>query len=131
VIGLVVVYYDGWCPLCTAIRTRLERLDWLGRLRFVSIREPGVEQESGIPLERLAKRMAVRWPESGRTAEGIDAVAAIAARVPALILLWPFVKVASLTPAGQALYDYIASRRAIVPVGNCEDGACSIHRPEK
>lgn len=125
---MLTVYYDGWCPMCTGIKERLERLDWLHRLSFRSIREPGVEAEAGVPLERMVKRMAVRWA-SGRTAEGIDAVVAIAARVPALMPLWPVFAVAALTPAGQSVYDYVGSRRKIVPVGHCEDGACSVHRP--
>ncbi|HLN60505.1 MAG TPA: DUF393 domain-containing protein [Symbiobacteriaceae bacterium] len=124
---MLTVYYDGWCPMCTGIKERLERLDWLHRLTFRSMREPGAEAEAGVPLDRLVKRMAVRW-ESGRTAEGIDAVAAIAARVPALMPLWPVFAVAALTPVGQRVYDCVGARRTIIPVGACEDGACSVHR---
>jgi predicted DCC family thiol-disulfide oxidoreductase YuxK len=123
----IEVYYDGWCPLCTALRNRLERLDWLGRLQWRSIRDQGVAAALGVPAERLEQRMHVRDPRTGIVVDGIWAVAAVATRLPALMPLWPVVAGAAAVGLGQPLYDYIASRRAIVPVGQCTDQQCQIH----
>lgn len=125
----LTVYYDGWCPLCQGIRARIERVDWLGKIEFASMREPGVPESLGVDGQRLAERMHARHPRTGRVVEGIEAVAAIAARVPLLWPLWPLFKLSALTGLGNALYDAIARRRTVIPVGVCEDGACPIHRP--
>ncbi|MDB4893756.1 MAG: hypothetical protein JWN15_18 [Firmicutes bacterium] len=123
----IEVYYDGWCPLCTALRARLERLDWLGRLQWRSIREEGTAAALGVPMARLEQRMHVRHPQTGIVVDGIWAVAAVAARLPALAPLWPVVAGAAAAGLGQPMYDYIAARRAIVPVGQCADQQCQIH----
>lgn len=122
----ITVFYDGWCPLCTAARHRLARLDWLGRLQFVSIRDPGAAEGAGVSPERLAARLHVYSPGTGRWAEGIWAVAAIAARLPLLWPLWPLLVLAGFTGLGQAVYDFIARRRAIVPVGQCSEEGCPL-----
>jgi predicted DCC family thiol-disulfide oxidoreductase YuxK len=114
--------------LCTATKERLSRLDRLGRLQFVSIREPGAAAEATVPLERLERRMFVKDRHSGRLAEGIEAVAAIARLVPALMPLWPLLTLSARLGVGQRVYDWIAARRTIVPVGQCESGSCPIHR---
>jgi predicted DCC family thiol-disulfide oxidoreductase YuxK len=124
----ITVYYDGWCPLCRAIRQRLERIDWLKRLALVSVREAGAAESLGVEPQRLAERMHVRDNRTGKVVDGIDAVAAVAAQVPALWPAWPLLLLASRTGLGQPLYDFIARRRTVIPVGGCEDGACPIHR---
>lgn len=123
----LTVYYDGWCPLCTGIRNRIERIDWLGRIAFASIREEGVAEELGVPAQRLAERMHARIHKNGRLVEGIDAVAAIAAQAPPLWPLWPLLFLSARIGLGQALYDYIARRRTIIPVGACDAQGCPIH----
>lgn len=125
----LMVYYDGWCPLCSAIRRRIERIDWLGRIEFASMREPGVAESLGVEAGRLAERMHARHPRTGRVVDGIEAVAAIAARLPLLWPLWPLIRLSAWTGLGNLLYDAIARRRTIIPVGACEQGACPIHRP--
>jgi len=52
------------------------------------------------------------------------AVAAIAARVSLLMALWPALRLAAAAGFGQALYDAIASRRSVVPVGACDEAGC-------
>ncbi|MFZ5817135.1 MAG: thiol-disulfide oxidoreductase DCC family protein [Bacillota bacterium] len=123
----LTVFYDGWCPLCTGIKHRLVRLDWLGQLAFASMREPGVAEEVGFPARRLAERMHVRINKTGRVVDGIDAVVAIAGRVPALWPLWPLLLLSAWTGLGERLYDFIAARRTIIPVGACDENGCPIH----
>lgn len=125
----IIVFYDGWCPLCNRARRRLARLDWLGRLRFVSIRDPGAARRAGVAPERLAARLHVQSVRTGRWAEGIWAVAAIAARLPLLWPLWPLLAVAGLSGLGQPVYDFIARRRTIVPAGQCDEQGCPVPGP--
>jgi predicted DCC family thiol-disulfide oxidoreductase YuxK len=123
------VYYDGWCPICTGIKERLRRLDRRGRLSFCSMREPGVPERAGVSAEALAARMYVRDLRTGRVAGGITAVRYLAAALPALWPLWPLIWVSEKLGFGGFVYDWIAARRPIVPVGHCSDEGCPIHRP--
>lgn len=126
---MLTVYYDGWCPVCTATAERLRRLDWLGRLSLQSMRAPGAAESAGVPAERLAARLHVRDERTGLTLEGIWAAVELARRLPLLIPLWPLLALSGWLGVGQWAYDQIASRRTIVPAGGCEDGACPIHSP--
>lgn len=125
----LTVYYDGWCPLCVGAKQRIRTWDWLGLMRFVSIRAPGATAHLGVDPALLAQRMYAQTA-GGRTVNGIGAIAAIALRVPILLPLWPLLTLSRLLGIGQWLYDQIASRRTIIPVGQCTDGACPIHQPQ-
>jgi predicted DCC family thiol-disulfide oxidoreductase YuxK len=113
----LVVFYDGWCPLCTRSIRWLGRFDLLSLVRFVSFRDPGVVERYGLD-ERGAERriQSVGW--SGRLHEGITAMLDIAVRS---IPLWPAVPVFIICRmiAGQRVYDAIASRRLILVPGGC------------
>lgn len=122
------IYYDGWCPLCSGVKNRIERLDWLGLIRFVSIRADGTAESLGIPSAVLERRMHARIASSGRILDGIDAAAVIASRVPLFTPLWPLLVLAGWIGLGQWGYDLIASRRTIVPVGQCASDYCPVHR---
>lgn len=125
---MLEVFFDGWCPLCRGVKQRLERLDWLHRLIFRSIREPGATEGLGVAAAELERRMYVRDMRTGRVAGGIWAVAAVAARVPTLMPLWPVVILSAWAGVGGWAYDFVAARRGIVPVGQCEDDTCEIHK---
>lgn len=124
------VYYDGWCPICTGAKERLARMDRRGRLAFRSMREPGVAEQTGIPAAALAARMHVRSLKTGRIVGGITAVRWVAAALPALRVAVPLLWLAEKSGLGAPLYDWIAARRPIIPVGHCEDGACRIDQPK-
>ncbi|WP_430108740.1 thiol-disulfide oxidoreductase DCC family protein [Paenibacillus sp. B1-33] len=123
---LLEVYYDGWCPLCTGIRKRLERWDWMHVLQFYSIREPEVTERISVSVDHLISSMHVRETGSGRIRSGIEAVHALCMRVPMLMLISPFVWISMKLGVGGKLYTYIASRRTIVPAGQCNHDSCDI-----
>lgn len=121
----VTVYYDAWCPTCAGIRARVERLDALGLVTFTSLRLAGVEQEAGVPAERLAARMHLRRASGGGVCSGAAAMAALAARVPALMPLWPVLAAASRLGVGEWVYDGVARRRTLLPAGVCDVAGCT------
>lgn len=120
----VVVLYDGWCGLCRAAVRRLASLDRRGRLSLVSFRSPGVLARYGIDPGRAERRM-VAWVPPGRVLEGIDAVRAVAAAVPALWPLRPVLWLAAAVGLGQPLYDAVAKRRFVLGSPACGGSRCT------
>ncbi len=117
----LVVFYDGWCPMCTKSARRWGRMDLLSLVHFVSFREPVVMELYGLDPASAARRIqsVVR---GGGILEGMDTLLAIAARS---ILVWPLLPILWLARmlAGQRLYDAVAVRRRIVIPGVC-GGTC-------
>jgi predicted DCC family thiol-disulfide oxidoreductase YuxK len=125
------LYYDGWCPICRGAKERLAALDWQGRLTFLSMRVPGVAERLGVRTQDLAARMHVRSVRTGQLWAGIAAVRVVAGALPPLWPLFPAIWLSERLGLGGWLYDWIASRRPIIPVGHCTDQACSIHGPNE
>ena len=121
------VYYDSWCPICTKYKKRLERMDVLNKLNFVTFREPSIIAELNIPLEKLEKEMHIRKP-NGQILRGYDAICSLFSRIPFLVWLWPFMKVLKFLGVGNIIYNFIASRRLIIPTGNCGKNTCEINK---
>lgn len=125
----LIVFYDGWCPLCRASVASSRKLDWFSLIRFVSFREPGVIERYGLDADKVERRMH-STADGRRFAEGIDAVIQMATR---LLPLWPAVPLLLLARwigIGQRAYDFIAGRRTILPTGGC-DGHCSLEDGKK
>ncbi len=125
----IEVYYDGWCPLCTATKGRLSKLDWRQTVRFVSMRATDIEARTGIPAARLSERMHCLDLQSGKVSQGIYAVADLFWHLPLLMPVAPLIRMAGWVGLGQPLYDWIANRRAIVPVSSCDHQSCALPRP--
>lgn len=121
------VYYDGWCPMCSSIKLRSEKLDWFKLIEFVSFRELS-EDDISIPLSDMEKRMHALNIKTGEIVSGINAITAMSARIPLFMPFWPLCKISGVFRFGEQLYDFIAARRKIVPVGNCNDEICDLHR---
>ncbi|MGM0843699.1 MAG: thiol-disulfide oxidoreductase DCC family protein [Bacillota bacterium] len=117
-INSIVVYYDGWCPLCRKFKRRIEKLDMLKSIIFVSIRDVEYIRELDIPLEKLETEMHVKMP-NGKILSGYDSITAVFGRIPLLCWLWVPMKFFKWIGAGDKLYRTIASQRIIIPTGNC------------
>ncbi|MGD6966394.1 hypothetical protein ACQCVP_08200 [Rossellomorea vietnamensis] len=63
---------------------------------------------------------------SGKVYEGIDTIYQMCRRIRTLSIFLPFLKISILLGFGQKTYDFIAKRRLIVPVGQCEGQQCTI-----
>ncbi|WP_165364299.1 thiol-disulfide oxidoreductase DCC family protein [Sporolactobacillus sp. THM19-2] len=122
----LIILYDNWCPLCVGIKNHLEKLDWLSRLKLIGFRDQENLKDLAADGKNLAKRLHVI---SGKTSEifsGIDAVMAITLRVPLLLPAWPVLYLLNKMGLGSRLYDWIATRRKIIPVGRCKDENCRL-----
>ncbi|GAA0437617.1 DUF393 domain-containing protein [Virgibacillus sp. AGTR] len=123
----VLVFYDTWCPVCTRSMKILAKMDCFRRLQYESTRNIAVLNEYGLEYEKVEKRMHTIIIINGVIEEGIDSILRIAKQVP---FLWPAVPLLKLfiwVGVGSRLYDWLASKRKILPVGGCEGDSCRIH----
>lgn len=122
----IALFIDGFCPHCVATGETLRRIDLRGVVRVVSFRHDDEFERWGLSAERLERRMQAVELASGRLAEGFDAVRLLARE---LVVLWPLRPVLALierSGRGQAAYDWLASRRRIVPDPEACRGTCPI-----
>ncbi|PTM56496.1 DCC1-like thiol-disulfide oxidoreductase family protein [Desmospora activa] len=124
----ITVFYDGWCRFCTKSVTTASRLDWFGWIRFVSFREPGIIQQWNLDPEKVEKRLH-STADGIHFREGIDGIIHMVGRLPLLWPTLPFLQLAKILGLGQRLYDWIASRRTIIPTGGCDEH-CEIRKPK-
>ena len=120
------VYYDSWCPICKKFRNRLERMDVFNKLNFVTFRDSSISLKLNIPLENLEKEMHIKLPNE-KIVSGYDAICILFSKVPLLAWTWPFMKVFKILGLGNMIYNFIASRRIIIPTGNCDENNCEIN----
>ncbi|MFC0187219.1 thiol-disulfide oxidoreductase DCC family protein [Fictibacillus aquaticus] len=123
----MTVFYDNWCPMCTGIKEKIEKLDWLHAIEFVGIREDQAPERIGVPLADLEKKMYAIIQHNGQIVSGLSAFTAISLRIPVWMAFYPFLKLSSALGIGHKVYDYIAQNRSIVPVNKC-DTSCKIQR---
>ena len=123
-----LVLYDGDCAFCCKSIALLRKLDWLGKLDYVNVRDPSQAILHAPPVlgAPLLEQMHV-VPSDGKALHGgYRAIRWLAWRLP---LTWPIAPVLYLpgmTWLGQRVYLWVARNRfKIVP---CEHGACAIPR---
>ncbi|KEO77774.1 vitamin K-dependent gamma-carboxylase [Paenibacillus polymyxa] len=118
----ILVFYDGWCPVCTNIKDNLYKLDYFRLLRLVSFRNSSLVQAYKLDVNELERRMhSFSMNDSSKIQRGIDSIAQICTRIPYLWWAVPFIIIFKKMGIGGCLYDYIASKRKVIPVGNCDD----------
>ncbi|MBN2910419.1 DUF393 domain-containing protein [Polycladomyces sp. WAk] len=125
----VTVFYDGWCPFCRQSVTTARKLDWFSLLTFVSFREPGVIERYGLSAEKVEKRLH-STADGRHFRDGIDGIIQMSSRLPLLWPLVPLMWIARRIGMGQKVYDFIASRRTVIPAGGCDD-ACPVNPAQK
>ncbi|WJQ12949.1 DUF393 domain-containing protein [Geobacillus stearothermophilus] len=119
------VYYDSWCPMCTSIKKKIEYLDWFRLVNFISFRDGDLKID--IDKSNLEERMHAKIFRNGKIVTDVDAFSAIAIRVPLLVPMYFVLRLSSILGFGKQLYDHIAKKRKIVPVGHCKEN-CYIKR---
>lgn len=118
----LVIFYDGWCPICKHVKKNLQKFDWFKNISFISIRDPITFD---IPIEKLVSEMHCINEKNGKVFVGLDAFIQICIRIPIFFPLWLPLKILSIFKIGHKIYKYFADKRTIIPVNNCDDN-CSI-----
>lgn len=127
--GREVLIYDGQCNFCRASVKSLRKLDWTGRLAYITLHDERVGQRwPDLSYDQL---MAQIWlvTKDGQTLGGADAMQYLSLRMPALWPLAPFMNLPFSMPLWRGIYRWIARNRYRIAGRNCEGGACSLHRP--
>lgn len=118
----LLVFYDGECAFCRRTMETLERYDWRNRLKGISFRNPEVISRYHLADKHVEQRIYVFCQEKNKGFSGIYAVAEIFKRLPLFRPLVPFVNLSIFLGLGQPCYDFIASRRQMIPIGQCDRG---------
>lgn len=120
-----MVYYDGDCKFCISTIRRLKKYDWFHLIVFINFRK--AEVFGGIAKEELEKRMH-SWNinKKENIFNGVDSFIQISKRLIPLWVLLPLLYVSKWFGIGNLLYDYIASRRSVIPSGKCNNDSCYI-----
>lgn len=124
----LLVFYDGYCPLCRGSKTAIQKTDWLHKVCFLSFREPNMIENYGLTHQNPEERICSIRLKDGKKFEGIDTILQIAVRVPLYWIFVPFLYSAITLGFGQKVYDYIATRRKVIPVGQCDENGCPVHQ---
>ncbi len=124
-----VVIFDGQCGFCQAQVRRLARWDWTGRLAFVSLHDPRVQERyPDLTHEQLMQQMFV-VDRSGRRHGGAAAIRYLSRTLPALWWCAPLLHIPGTLPLWGMLYRFIARRRYAVwsRQASCSTQYCAAH----
>ena len=123
------LFYDGFCPYCTATARAVRRLDLLRRIRVVSFRHSAEYAQYGITAEALEEAMhLVLHHAGGHTVyRGYAAVVGVVRQLPPLWISLPLLWLLGAVGLGDRVYRWLAANRIIVPDSqHCADGACPL-----
>lgn len=124
--GRLILFYDGWCPVCLKSVAGLEKLDSRERISFLSFREPENIMNYDLELSELELRMHTFDISKERTSKGIHSVLDVCKTIPMLWLLYVPIKLSTYLGLGQRIYDHIAKNRTVFPTGNCDENSCEL-----
>lgn len=120
------VLYDGACAFCCKSIELLKKLDWLGKLEYVDVRDQAtpILKTRMVVDAPLLEQMHVLTRDGQHLLGGYRAIRWLAWRLPALWLIAPLLYLPGMTYLGQRFYLWIARNRfKIVP---CAHGVCEI-----
>lgn len=123
-----VVVFDGHCVFCRAQVKRLARLDWFGRLTFLSLHEAEVAEICpNLTHEQLMEQLYV-ITRDGRQFGGAVAGRYLSRVLPSLWWLAPLLHLPGTLPCWNWCYQRIAAARYKIS-GSTEQcaGTCKVH----
>ncbi|WP_238552866.1 DUF393 domain-containing protein [Paenibacillus alvei] len=103
-------------------------MDYFRLVTCVSFRNSQVMEQYNLNQEEVERRMhSALLSDINSKAKGIDSIIQVSKRLLPLCIFTPFLIISSKLGIGSFLYDYIASRRKLVPVGHCNENSCDLH----
>lgn len=129
----IIVFYDGWCTICNKSIRSFKQFDLLNRIEFISFRDSKVIEKYNLNEEMLKKRIhsIKKCNSKCKMENGIYSINRICKNSPVLWIFVPFLSFATFIGLGQLIYDWIANRRTIFPIAQCEEGRCHMNKIEK
>lgn len=125
--GSPVVIWDGNCNFCRAQIERLRAFDSRGRLSYLSLHDPRVnDRYPELTYEQLMDQMWVVTPDRRRHG-GADAVRFLSRFLPRLWWMAPVMHLPFAMPLWRYLYKALANRRYRLAGKSCDGGTCELH----
>ncbi|WP_224749742.1 thiol-disulfide oxidoreductase DCC family protein [Polycladospora coralii] len=121
-----MIFYDSFCPLCSKSMGVLEKIDRRHKFQFESIRDSMILEQYNINKEEAEKRMHTLQLKDRKMETGISSILRIIKQIPLFWVLVPFIQLSIWAGAGPIIYDWLAQRRTILPIGGCKGDSCSI-----
>ncbi|WP_214808601.1 MULTISPECIES: thiol-disulfide oxidoreductase DCC family protein [unclassified Exiguobacterium] len=122
----IIVFYDGWCPLCKKTKKTITKFDFLRKFEFISFRDPEVMSKYKLDASKVALEMHSLNVKNGKMLKGFDSFIRFTLFLPLFIPFAPLMYTLKLLGLGDKTYNYIASKRTIIPVNQC-DQECKIN----
>ena len=123
----LIVFYDSWCPLCMKAKGNIEAFDKKNRIELLTFRDQEIFERYQLSNRNVENRIYSLNTHSNKSYSGIETILQIAMRIPKYYVFVPFIYISIILGFGSKLYDYIASKRNVVPVGHCNEEYCPIH----
>jgi predicted DCC family thiol-disulfide oxidoreductase YuxK len=131
--GPVIVFWDGQCPFCAAVATRMLRFDTEHALRLVDYHDAGIAATAWprFTAADLDREMHAYLPD-GTWRIGYFAWAVVLKRLPKWRLLGRIMELPVFADAGPKAYRWFANRRLLVskllglPAPCPTDGSCRL-----
>ena len=123
-----VVIYDGNCRFCCRQVKRLARWDKRGRLAFLSLHSPEIEERfPDLSHDELMEQMYL-VDRRGKRYAGAAAFRYLTRKLRRLWALAPFLHIPFTLPLWQWVYRRIAKRRYQLGESNsCDSESCNVH----
>ncbi|WP_036843511.1 thiol-disulfide oxidoreductase DCC family protein [Pontibacillus marinus] len=122
-----MVLYDRYCFLCQQSKKWLEKMDWLNRLRWVSLQE--YSQKHTISEDKMKAMKAELHAITPDQKEhvGYDAMKVAFIRCPLTFVLGILMYIPKSGIVGKPVYRFIAKNRYRLFKSKCKNGSCGIH----
>ena len=113
----LIIYIDGWCPICKKFRTFVIKSDILNLIEIKDIRK-----EKDIDEKKL--KLMYSKSLNGKSYYGFDSMFEINKRLIVFWILIPIMYVLKISRLGHYLYNELSVKRKIIPL-TC-NSECSI-----
>ena len=114
----LVIFFDGECAMCSGFAAWAMRHDRDRRLSLEPAQSPAARHRLGSAHARALEELHV-WCAGDGVASGVDAVAAVLARLPGWRAATALITAPVLRPLSRAAYRWMASHRRWLGTPSC------------